>query len=106
MTSREYVKYTNLFKKYYGDKFGNNEGIKPEDIKSFDPEIMGETFAALVNFSMPRGRLESEMKETREKLDLLEYIESHVYMPNENEDASQKMAELINRIIGETKNRP
>lgn len=106
MTSREYVKYTNLFKKYYGDKFGNNGEIKPDDIKSFNSEIMGETFAALVNFSMPRGRLESEIKETREKLDLLEYIESHVYMPNENEDTSQKMAELINRIIGETKNRP
>ena len=106
MTSREYVKYTNLFKKYYGGKFGNNEEIKLEDVKSFDPEIMGETFAALVNLSMSSDRLEFEIKETREKLNLLEYIESHVYMPNENEEASRKMAELINRIIGKTKNRP
>ena len=106
MTSREYVKYTNLFKKYYGGKFGNNEEIRLEDVKSFDPEIMGETFASLVNLSMSSDRLESEIKETREKLNLLEYIESHVYMPNENEEASRKMAELINRIIGKTKNRP
>lgn len=106
MTSREYVKHTNLFKKYYGGKFGNNEEIKLEDVKSFDPEIMGETFAALVNLSMSSDRLESEIKETREKLNLLEYIESHVYMPNENEESSRKMAELINRIIGKTKNRP
>lgn len=106
MTSGEYVKFTNLFKKYYGDKFGNNEEIRLDDVKSFDPEIMGETFAALVNLSMSRDELKSEIKETREKLDLLEYIESHVYIPNENEGTSQKMAELINQIIGETKNRP
>lgn len=106
MNRSDYVKYSNLFKKYYGDRFGNKEEIKSEDVKGFDPEIMGETFAALVNVSMSGDRLESEIKETREKLDLLEYIESHVYMPNENEEASQKMAELINRIIGQTKNRP
>ena len=43
MNRSDYVKYSNLFKKYYGDKFGNKEEIKPDDVKGFDPEIMGET---------------------------------------------------------------
>lgn len=106
MNRSDYVKYSNLFKKYYGDKFGNKEEIKPDDVKGFDPEIMGETFAALVNVSMSRDKFESELRETREKLDLLEYIESHVDMSNENGSSPHKFFELIKQIIGETKNRP
>lgn len=106
MNRSDYVKYSNLFKKYYGDKFGNKEETKLDDVKGFDPEIMGETFAALVNVSMSRDKFESEIREAREKLELLEYIESHVDMSNENGSSPHKLFELINQIIGETKNRP
>lgn len=85
MTSHEYVKYANLFKKYYGDRMIiPSKEVKPYEVKSFDPFILDEMFGAMVGSCFNKKDYLHELEKAHEKLDLLEFMYGYVKQETES----------------------
>lgn len=85
MTRNEYVKYANLFRKYYGDRMiMPSKEVKPYEVKSFDPFILDEMFGALVRTSLNKKDYLHELEKAHERLDLLEFMYGYVKQETEN----------------------
>lgn len=84
MTSHEYVKYANLFRKYYGDRMIiPSKEVMPSEVKSFDPFILDEMFGAMVGTSFNKKDYLQELEKVHEKLDLLEFMYGYVKQETE-----------------------
>lgn len=102
MTSHEYVKYTNLFKKYYGDRILLPfKEAKLDDIKSFDPFILDEMFGAMVGTSFNKKDYLHELEKAHEKLDLLEFMYGYVNQETEGLSWSKFLDAYLEKLRNE-----
>lgn len=102
MTRNEYVKYANLFKKYYGDRMIiPSERVDLDDIESFDPFILDEMFGAMVGTSLDKECYLHELESAHEKLDLLEFIYGYVKSEPKNNSWSKFLDAYLEKLRNE-----
>lgn len=102
MTSHEYVKYANLFRKYYGDRMIiPSKEVKPCEVKSFDPFILDEMFGAMVGTSFNKKDCLHELEKAHEKLDLLEFMYGYVKQEAEGLSWSKFLDAYLEKLRNE-----
>ena len=102
MTSHEYVKYANLFRKYYGDRMIiPSKEVEPSEVKSFDPFILDEMFGAMVGTSFNKKDYLHELEEAHEKLDLLEFMYGYVKQETESLSWSKFLDAYLEKLRNE-----
>lgn len=102
MTSHEYVKYANLFKKYYGDRMIiPSEKVALDDIKSFDPFILDEMFGAMVRTSLGEKDYLHELESAHERLDLLEFMYGYVKSDSKDNSWNKFLDAYLERLRNE-----
>ena len=102
MTSHEYVKYANLFRKYYGDRMIiPSKEVEPSEVKSFDPFILDEMFGAMVGTSFNKKDYLHELESAHEKLDLLEFMYGYVKQDTESLSWSKFLDAYLEKLRNE-----
>ena len=102
MTSHEYVKYANLFRKYYSDRMIiPSKEVEPSEVKSFDPFILDEMFGAMVGTSFNKKDYLHELEKAHEKLDLLEFMYGYVKQDTESLSWNKFLDAYLERLRNE-----